>query len=400
MTTEEAGSHASARHQRVVEPRVGADRVAVFTQRYLPYSQTFIYDEIRHHRRYAVEVFTGETMNLDRFPVANIHGDDARETRAQRLDGVLRSTVFYSAMHDRILRRREFGVLHAHFGTAAPHALPFRLRYGLPLIVTFHGFDAGVLERRLRWGRWRYRALAPVLFRYVTRFLAASEELASILVEAGAPAERVRVWRVGIEVPETTVAPRPRPNVLMVGRFVEKKGFGFGLEAFARVASRHPNARLDVVGEGPLAAELERAAAELGIADRVTFHGPLPHARVLELMGRSLVLLAPSVTTRRGDRESGLVVVKEAAARSVPAVASEHGGIPEIVRDGETGFLVPERDIGALAERLERFLDDASVRQAMGAAARADMERRYDIRDRVAELEDHYDEVRREAAAW
>ena len=97
--------------------------------------------------------------------------------------------------------------------------------------------------------------------------------------------------------------------------------------------------------------------------------------------------------TRIGERESGLIVVKEAGACGLPVVGSVHGGIPEIIDEGVTGFLVQERDVGGLSDRLGSLLADEALRERMGAAARAKMEREYDVRERVSELEDLYDEA-------
>jgi colanic acid/amylovoran biosynthesis glycosyltransferase len=105
------------------------------------------------------------------------------------------------------------------------------------------------------------------------------------------------------------------------------------------------------------------------------------------------VLLAPSCTAHNGDLESGLLVAKEAGAASVPVVASQHGGIPEIVEDGITGYLVPERDDRALADRLGRILADPTLRAQLGTSARAKVEREYNLRRQVAMLESLYDLV-------
>ena len=104
-------------------------------------------------------------------------------------------------------------------------------------------------------------------------------------------------------------------------------------------------------------------------------------------------LLAPSVTTADGDRESGTIVVKEASASGAVPLASWHGGLPEIVEDGRTGFLAPERDVATLTRRLVELLRDPALRRRMAEAGRAKMVAEYDNRDRVAELEEAYDAV-------
>ena len=96
-----------------------------------------------------------------------------------------------------------------------------------------------------------------------------------------------------------------------------------------------------------------------------------------------------------GDRDSGLIVVKEASACGVVPIGTHHGGIPEIIDDGVTGYVVPERDVDALSERLGRLMADRALRAQMAAAGRAKMEREYDNRKRVAALAESYDEALR-----
>jgi colanic acid/amylovoran biosynthesis glycosyltransferase len=105
------------------------------------------------------------------------------------------------------------------------------------------------------------------------------------------------------------------------------------------------------------------------------------------------VALVPSVVARNQDREGSPTVAKEASACGVPVIGTYHAGIPEIIEDGKTGLLVPERHVEALAEALTRLLDDPDLRSDMGRAGRAKMEREFRLEDRVAALEDHYDAV-------
>jgi len=181
--------------------------------------------------------------------------------------------------------------------------------------------------------------------------------------------------------------------VVMVGRFVPKKGLVYGVRAFAECRRRRPRGRLIIVGDGERRAELEAAVREEGLAGHVTFAGALPHAEVAALLARADVLVAPSVTTANGDRESGIMVVKEASASGAVPLGTWHGGIPEIVEDGRTGFLVPERNVAALAGRLDELLADPALRRRMAEAARKKMAAEYDNRTRVAALEQAYDDV-------
>lgn len=371
-------------------------RVCVFSTNFLEYSQTFVYDELRHHQRWDASVVCHDRRNADRFPF-----DDVlvmgRPGLVGTLDGLLYKTIANSPTTLRWMKQRRFDLLHAHFGPGSMYALGPATAFDLPLVVTYHGYDVPLLSspQRLRPKYWRYWAGSKWMFRRVDRFLAASNELGRMLVELGAPPDRVKVWRLGVTIPPQW-SPRElhdAPRVLMIGRFVEKKGFDIGLQAFARVAAAHPKAILQIIGDGPGRARLEALVAEHRLGDRVQLLGVLPHAEVFATLERADVLVAPSHVDQDGNRESGLLVIKEAGARGVASVGTIHGGIPEIIDDGVTGFLVPEKDIEATAERLGRLLGDAALRQRMGIAARAKMEREYDIVERIAALEDHYDAV-------
>ncbi len=371
--------------------------VAVFVTEFLKYSQTFIFDEIRHHERYEVEVFCHRRVNEGLFAYPRVHSLTPASGALGEIEALLYKATAVSPRFLRHLRRLRPNLLHAHFGPGSIYALPIRQALNVPLVVTFHGYDVPALRglSRFRPSNWRYALFARTLLRSVDRFLAASTELADMLVGLGAPPGRVRVWRTGVEVPP--LAPRSGrpggPVILMAGRFVEKKGFEYGLEAFASVAGRHPGARLRLIGDGPRRARYERLIRARGIADKVELAGVLPHHETLAEMARADVLLAPSVVAPNGDRESGVVVIKEANARGVPAIGTRHGGIPEIIDHEDTGLVVGERDVQALAEGLHTLIASPTLREAMGRRAREKMIRDYEITDCVRALERHYDEV-------
>lgn len=364
-------------------------RVAVFTERFLPYSQTFIHDELRAHQRYEAHVFCGRRLNEDRFSYQPVFSG-GRWFEWTRL----------APQFDQHLARGAYALVHAHFGGGGVYALPFARRHHLPLVVTFHGYDVPLLGsgERLYPRYWAYGLLAPAVLREMTLGLCASLELYELLRELGVPASRLRVHTLGIDVDRFVPGPRragpdEAPLIVMAGRFVPKKGHVYGIRAFAQARRRLGRGRLVVVGDGEWQGRLRAAVQEEGVVPHVTFAGALPHERIASLLGQAEVLLAPSVTTVDGDRESGTLVVKEASAAGAVPVATWHGGHPEIVEDGRTGFLVPERHVEALAARLEQVLSDAALRARLREAGRAKMLAEYDNRARVAALEGAYDDA-------
>lgn len=369
---------------------------ALFRNNFLPLSETFIHDECRFHERYRPEIFARKRMNRDVFPGHVVH---AADTLGEYSPGSLLygATGLYPPFFG-TFARRSYALVHAHFGHNGLYALPYAVAFKLPLVVTVHGRDVTILTGpdRLNPEFWYYTLRAGQLFGRATLFLAASTELAELLVEAGCPAEKIRVHRLGVDLANFSFrdqAPPGPPQVLMVGRFVKKKGFHLGLRAFAAALGRGVAARCRIIGDGPERGSLTRLVARLGIGEQVTFSGAVPHDEVVRAMNESALLLSPSLVAPNMDRESGLIVAKEAAAVGLPVLAHWHGGLPDIVDDGVTGFLVPERDPARLADRLERLLREPDLRVRMGAAARRKMEADYDIVAVNRRLEAFFDEA-------
>ncbi|MFL5806791.1 MAG: glycosyltransferase family 4 protein [Roseiflexaceae bacterium] len=179
------------------------------------------------------------------------------------------------------------------------------------------------------------------------------------------------------------LAPDGAPLLLYVGRLVTFKGLDHLLDAVALLSVvRRPSSvvegngrrtmdnrlppRLLLAGDGPHRAGLERRARALGIADRVTFLGPIANTELPRYHAASDVFVVPST-----DHETFCIAACEAMACARPVVAARTGGLPEVVRDGETGYLAPPADAHALAERIGALLDDVALRERMGAAGRA-----------------------------
>jgi glycosyltransferase involved in cell wall biosynthesis len=285
------------------------------------------------------------------------------------------------------LRPHRPALVHAHFATDGLIALPLADALGVPLVTTLHGYDVNLARGRMlasgRLGWMRYALFQRRLKARGALFLAVSEALRRQALARGYPADRTLTHYLGVDLARFEGAPAAEPGlVLHVGRLVEKKGTAVLIDAVARL----PEARLVVIGDGPLRGALQRRAG-----DRVRFLGALPPDAVAAWMRRAWLLAAPSVTARDGDAEGLPTVIVEAAAASLPAVGTAHAGIPEAIGDGETGFLVPEGDAEALAARLATLLGSVALRARMGAAARRLAEERFDGARQVARLEEIYD---------
>lgn len=373
--------------------------VALFSTIYLQYSQTFIYDEIRAHQRYDIEVFARKAENLEQFPIPTLHAlEGPGNGRLGDLEASLYSLLRISPRFDRLFSARDYALIHAHFGPGAVNALPFANKHHLPLVVTFHGYDVPLLKSPSRWHprSARYALYGPQVLNKMTLGLCASNELKELLIEFGVAPEKLRVYRLGIDLEKFRFeppAPDAIPEVVLVGRFVEKKGFEYAIRAFASQIHAGKKARLTIIGDGERRQKLTNLIKREGIEEQVEFTGILPSEKVAERLRKAHILMAPSVTAIHGDRESGVIVIKEACASGAVPIATWHGGIPEIVEDGNTGFLAHERDVAALSKALENLLSDPALLETMALNARRKMEDEYDLYRRVEHLEELYDEA-------
>ena len=277
-------------------------------------------------------------------------------------------SLFYWA--DRLSSLRSFDIIHCHFGIVGKWAAFLREIGAIEgkLVTTFHGVDVSLsLDRDP--GIYRH------LFEHGDLFMPVSERWRDRLIHHGCDPARIEVHRMGVDpdrfAPGFSCGGERAPRmVLSVGRLVEKKGIEFGLKAVANLAARGLTLRYEIVGDGPLRGRLEALARELGIADRVHFHGALIHDDVVRKMKSCDVLLAPSVTDAQGEQEGIPVTLMEAMASGVPVVSSRHSGIPELVEDGVSGLLAGERDVGELGLALATLLNSPERRRKVGAAAR------------------------------
>lgn len=276
----------------------------------------------------------------------------------------------------RSLRGEPMALVHAHW--LIPQGFCVRLAMWLarrhpPLICTTHGSD--VLGLR--------SAVAQHLQRWVAqgcaRVGAVSGALRDELVRRGVPAGKIQLMPMGVTVPSAQPDPARRQSQLIAfaGRIIETKGVDILLQAFHRIASELPDARLCVAGGGPELTRYRRLAATLGLADRASFLGPVPQERVWHLFARAAVAVMPSVTGRDGASEGFPLVMLEAMAAACPLIVSDLAAVRGVIRPRENGLVFPEGDEKALAEAILDLLRNRDLALRLAAAGYRDVQARY-----------------------
>lgn len=366
-------------------------KVGVLRHYFLPPSETFIYQSMVSLDRYQARVFAMERRSEQKFPWLDVTA--LRALPLGQLEALLYRVTTYSPRF--FAWARENALIHAHIGYTGVHALAACARYGLPLVTSFYGRDVTLHDspERRHPMHWHYWALRRLLFARGTRFVVLSQEMRGAMINAGCPAERLRVVPLGIDLQRFSVPParrRARARVLMVGRETEKKGFDDGLRACARAKAEGADLEVVLLGTGgPLLPELQRLAASLDL----DVSWPDPSSSVAAAMAEADIMLVPSRTASDGDKEGTPTVIFEAAASGLAVVSTRHAGIPEQVVDGETGLLAAERDVETLARHLLRLSASPEERRALGQAGRQRMEREFSVEAHRDKLQAVYDEV-------
>ena len=281
----------------------------------------------------------------------------------------------------RELEARGVTSLHAHFAWhAAAAAMCVADLLDVPWTVTLHANDIFGRLRNLEPKLARADRLVTVC-EYNRRWLEAHHTLRRPL----------SIVVCGVDVP-TASARTPEVDVVAVGRLVPKKGFDVLIDAAADLHASRGDLRVEIVGDGPLRAELTERIAARGLDDVVVLRGAMSHDETLERIAAARVFTLPCRVAGNGDRDSMPVVIKEAMARAVPVVATDAVAVPEMI-DETCGILVPEDDAGALATALDKVLDDPVLAAAMGAAGRRRVEERFTLAGEVAKLKALFEEL-------
>ncbi len=290
-------------------------------------------------------------------------------------------------------------LIHAHFGVDSVYAMNLAKELDIPLVTTFHGFDATTTNSALLFSAkpaWiNYLLYRKHLVKKGDLFICVSDFIKEKVIALGFPEEKTVTHYIGIDTNITRDVSEKSSykTILHVARLTEQKGTKYLIDAFSLIHKKDKNVRLVIIGAGPLEEKLKDQVRNVKLAKQVCFLGAKPRKEVLDYMQKADVFCLPGVTSDSGNAEGLGMVLLEAAVYEVPVVATFHGGIPEVVINEKTGYLVPEKDVEKLAEKLLLLLNDEGLRREMGQAARKMVEVKFDIKKQTKKLEVLYKTV-------
>jgi colanic acid/amylovoran biosynthesis glycosyltransferase len=386
-------------------------KIGYVVKRYPRYSETFIVNEILAHEAAGVEleIFSvlppedghfQDVISRVRAPVTylpskglkvaefwsvleqagEIFPDGWLSLEAARGEDV--RYVYQAVVLAREARLRAISHLHAHFATAATTVARLAARFaGLPYTFTAHAKD--IFHESVRPADLRRKLADAAVAVTVSDY-----NIAYLRESYGPAARHVRRIYNGLDLERFPYrSPRERPpRIVGVGRLVEKKGFVDLIEACAILADEGRRFTCRIVGAGEQEVELRARIAGLGLEDRVELLGPRPQSELVRLVQGAAVLAAPCVVGADGNRDGLPTVLLEAMALGTPCVSTDVTGIPEVIRDRETGLMVPQRDPAALAGSIGRLLEEPDLRVRLAERARRLVEEEFDVNHNAAQL--------------
>jgi glycosyltransferase involved in cell wall biosynthesis len=329
-------------------------KLAILTKNQNAYSETFI--QSQRKLPYCIKFYYGG------FVPYNLDGQPGHSYQDKGMEGFGREeTILYDS-----LKNEQIDCVIVNFGTVAACSLNVIKALNLPMVVHFHGYDISnshFLQQYIQG----YCAV----FDYARYVVGVSKKMVEDLIRIGCPAEKIVLTYYGASPAflQTTPSYASRQFV-SIGRFVQKKAPYLTIAAFKKVLERYPDARLVMVGDGELSETCHNLVKAWKMEENVCFKGILSPSEIVSLMEESIAFVQHSVTAGNGDSEGTPVAIMEASSAALPVIATKHAGIPDVVKDGETGFLVSELDIDGMSKAMISLIDSATLPRRMGIAGR------------------------------
>lgn len=279
--------------------------------------------------------------------------------------------------------RKHADVVLAEYGTTGVLCYKAAKMAKVPLVTHFHGFDAScydILEQ--------YQKEYGELFRHSSAIVSVSKKMVEDLIQLGAPENKIYLNPCGVDtnIFSGTNVVKNDPILVSVGRFVEKKAPYLTILAFRKALENMPEAKLMMLGGGPLEGICIDLAFALGISSSVDFLGECPHKEVREVLRTARAFVQHSIKALDGDCEGTPVGVLEAQAMGIPVVATRHAGIADVILHGETGFLVKEKDVNSMARYMVQVLEDPVLAGRLGRNGRERIKKNYSMTHRIEQL--------------
>ena len=370
--------------------------VALYRTAYRAPSEAFIKEQALGFKRYTPTIWTRDISAIASSEQSQM---PCIELTDNTFLARLVFTLFGKLKKSNLATNQKPDVIHAHFGPDAAVIMPVALDMGVPLVVTCHGFDV----QQTRWVQFRSGRLTNILFLIRERqvyaraalVVAVSDYLKKRLIERGCPPEKIIRHYIGVNTSKFKYTPsRNLPlSIVNVARHIDFKAIDDLLRCLAILMKKWPDIRLLQIGEGDETENLKKLAVELGVENNVEWLGAIHHDEIVDVMSKATIYAHPGRKDSAGHVEAFGIALIEAQAVGLPVVAAACGGIPETIRDGETGFLYPENDYKTMAFFIDKLICDEALRINFSESARKNVMQTFNIVEQSKALEEIYDQL-------
>jgi glycosyltransferase involved in cell wall biosynthesis len=288
------------------------------------------------------------------------------------------------ALIKRYIKEHQIDLVLAEYGTAGSDIAPICKALNVPLIVHFHGFDASrydILDS--------YKQGYAFMFDVARHIIVVSQAMARALTTLGCPQDKLVLNTYGPHALYTQISPDYQSEyIISVGRHTYKKAPYLTILAFQKVLEKQPHLKLKMIGDGELFDVSKNLVKSLGLEDQVLLLGGLPRTEIAKHLQSAFMFVQHSLVAFNGDSEGTPVGIIEAMAAGLPVVSTKHAGIPDVVIDRETGFLVDENDIKQMAHYMLKLTEDRDLAESMGNKGKVRIAEHYTLEKHMRVLND------------
>ena len=365
-------------------------KIAILSPLKTDKAETFVQNHIAHLPFDKVVIYGGNYPNY-----ANEYNMSVAELRLFRFFKKVKRKLNLPVQRleayrlEKILKQEKVQVVFAEYLITGAETVAVCKKLQIPIVAIALGYDIS-MNHILEAYSDKYRQL----FQYASAILVVSEHMRHNLIGLGCANEKIHYTPAGPDASFFEVKPHFKSaQIVAVGRFVDKKAPHLTLLAFQKVVLKVPEARLVMAGDGPLLNVCKDLVQALALTDKVDFVGKITPETHRNLLETSTVFVQHSKVAETGDSEGTPVAILEASAAGLPVVSTIHAGIPYVVKDGETGYLVAENDVEAMAEKIIVLLADKNKAIAFGKKGRAYVQSNFTLAHHIAQIAKHLEKA-------
>lgn len=376
-------------------------KVIHFVRKLLPFTASFIRNQIAYHIDYQPSVVYAEQIKTPFFDEISSKYDTYLAVNGKYQQFLYNKFRFLSPDAKRrlkvFIKNQNPDVFHLHYGVDALVFSDIISELKIPSVVSFYGYDCTSFPKRFNgYGK---KLLQKKVFNNpaIKKVFAMTEDMQNDLLSIGCPKEKVMVHYYGTETKPFKIqqdnTKTNEVNFTILSGLFHKKGHFFLLDAFVNAQKNiKGKAHLHIIGDGILKEKIIEKIKQTGLKN-ISFHGPVVYGseKHMNFLKNSNVFIHPSVTPKNGDKEGIPGVIIEAMAAGLPIITTRHAGIPYVIENGKTGLLVDEYDIEALSEAISQIANNDEYRVKLGRNAQNLATKELDIINKENELESIYD---------